>query len=121
MLPQTISSQAGPGVSSPVAPGAGKGASLAAGAQIKASIPLFIKALPAFPIGSKEFKAVQKVIKELSDTFGEETNQNLVPTAIQQLLLASRQGQQGQKPPIPPGMAGQPQPGAGTMPDKEPI
>ena len=93
---------------------------MAAAAQLKMSVPLFIKALTAFPVGSKEFKAVQDVIKKLSDTFGGEEKQSLVPAAVQQLAQAAHSGAGGAPPAIAPG-ASSPQPGGmAPSPESEP-
>lgn len=103
-----------PGASPMAAPGAGGGNTAAAAAQVKAVCSVLIKLLGAFPVGSKENAAVSRAYTALSPIAGK-TEESLVPSAIQQMALASKGSPLKAAPPIaiqpsaPPGGASPPE------------
>lgn len=76
-----------------ISPGAGAGNQAAAVAQLKAIMSPMHRALAAFAVGSKEYRAVLSALKALSPIFGEAQDGNLVPAAAQQIMQAARSGQ----------------------------
>lgn len=94
-----------------VAPGAGAGNQSAARAAIKSAMPAMHQALSAFPVGSKEYKAVMRAISSLLPVFGSSEGQSQVPAAIaQQAAAAKSGGRLASAPPV--GLAESPPPGA---------
>lgn len=82
----------GPGSSPMAAPGAGAGNQAAAIAALKGAFPLFYKLLSAFPVGSEDWEAVNTAMKALGKVVGKTHNESLVPSAIQQMAMAAKQG-----------------------------
>jgi len=100
----------GPGSSPVLSPGGGAGNAAAAGAMVKAVMPAMHKALMAYPVGSKEYKAILRALTSLTPIFGQSQDQNLVPPAIMQLAQAAKSGGPVASAP-PPGLAAAPPPG----------
>lgn len=84
-------SPAGPGSSPMAAPGAGAGNEAAARAKLKGAFPLLYQLLSAFPVGSEDWENVQKMISAGGKIVGN-AQESLVPSAIQQMALAAKQG-----------------------------
>jgi hypothetical protein len=82
---------AGPGSSPMAAPGAGAGNQAAAVAALKGAFPLFYKLLSAFPAGSEDWENINEAMKRLGKVVGK-AQESLVPSAIQQMMLAAKQG-----------------------------
>ena len=89
-----------PGASKMAAPGASAGNVAAAVAQLKAAFPLLYKLLSAFPPGSEEWKAVNDMIKAGGKIVGNHQNDSIVPSALQQMALASKGGAMKNAPPV---------------------
>lgn len=104
-----------------VAPGGGAGNTAAAFAQVKAVMDPLHKALAAFPVGSKEYKAVLAMLNAGSKVFGEAQEGNLVPAAVAQMAKAAQAGNSPLAS-VAPGMAAQPAPppGGGAAPAAPP-
>lgn len=83
---------AGPGSSPMAAPGAGAGNEAAARASLKGAMPLLYKLLSAFPVGGEDWKNVNDMIKAGGKIVGNTQNESLVPSAIQQMAMAAKQG-----------------------------
>ncbi len=105
----------GPGASPVVSPGSGAGNTAAAGAMMKAVMPAMHQALMAFPVGSKEYKAVLRALTSLTPIFGQSQDRNLVPPALLQLAQAAKSGGPIASAP-PPGIAPAPPPGGESEP-----
>lgn len=82
------------------APGGGEGNKAAAIAQLKSIFPLMYKVLAAFPAGSKEWSAVSRALTALGPVVGKTEEDSLVPSAIQQLAVASKAGGLKNAPPV---------------------
>ncbi len=108
MMPQTATalpgamagSPQGPGSSPVAAPGAGAGNVAAAVAALKGAFPLLYKLLAAFPPGSEDWKAVSDMIKAGGKIVGKTQDESLVPSAIQQMAMASKGGPMKNAPPV---------------------
>jgi len=90
----------GPGASPATSPGAGAGMQATADAMIKAVMPAMHRSLSAYPIGSPKYKSLLKAIQALSEGFGEDRDNGLVPSAI--MNLANQAKSPRGKPPMPP-------------------
>lgn len=85
-------SPAGPGSSPVAAPGAGAGNEAAARAKLKGAAPMMYQLLSAFPVGSEDWENMMEIVKRAGKIVGNTENQSLVPSAIQQMALAAKQG-----------------------------
>lgn len=83
---------AGPGSSPMAAPGGGEGNQAAARASLKAVYPVLLKVFSAFPAGSEDADNMMDAIRKISKIVGNTENAHLVPSAIQQMALAAKQG-----------------------------
>lgn len=90
----------GPGASPMASPGAGAGNTAAALASLKAVFPLLYKLLSAFPPGSEEWQGVSDMIKAGGKIVGKHHDESLVPSAIQQMAMASKGGPMKNAPPV---------------------
>jgi hypothetical protein len=109
----------GPGASPALAPGAGAGHQAAAMAQVKAMIPGLMKAANMLPVGDKARQALLRAVMALEAHFGKAGDEDVTPSAIQQMAAAAKPGSQmGAGPSMPPpGMSmGGPSPMAGGPP-----
>lgn len=98
-------SPTGPGAQAPTAPGAGAGNAAAARAAIGQAMSIMVKALPAFPFNTPDFKALSEAITKLSKHFQQPEDQSLVPAAISQMAMSAKSGSpplQSIAPPIQP-------------------
>lgn len=114
MPPQLPGSMAGgpggPGGSPVAAPGGGAGNGAAATAMLKAIVPTLYKIAQAYPFGSKENSAVMRALTALTPIAGKSEEDSLVPSAVQQMALASRGGPLKSAPPV--GLSAAAPPGA---------
>ena len=116
VLPGSMAgSPPGPGASPVVSPGGGAGNGAAATAMMKAVMPAMHQALMAFPVGSKEYKAVLRALTSLTPIFGQAQERNLVPASLVQLAQAAKTGGPIASAP-PPGLAPAPPPGGESEP-----
>lgn len=99
-----------PGGSPMVSPGGGQGNQAAANGIVKSIMPTLHKALNAFNVGSKEYKAVLEALRSLNSTFGSSEGASTVPAALVQQAMAAKQGNPASAP--PPGLAAAPPAGA---------
>ena len=118
-LPGNVASgPGGPGGGPAASPGGGAGNEAAADAMLKAMIPGLHKALGAYPVGSKKYAALLNAIRALTSNFGKESQDSLVPSAIEQMAMAAKSSS-----PLPgatpPGIAAA-APGAGAPPGGAP-
>lgn len=109
----------GPGSSPMAAPGAGAGNEAAARASLKGAFPLFYKLLSAFPPGSEDWKNLSKMIEYGGKIVGNTQNESLVPSAIQQMAMAAKQGGPLKNAP-PVGIQSAPAANANIAPKEEP-
>lgn len=80
------------GASPMLSPGGGGGNMAAAVAQVKAVMGPLHQALAAFPVGTKEYKAVLRMLNAAGPVFGQAQEGNLVPAAITQMANAAKTG-----------------------------
>ena len=116
----------GPGATPAVSPGPGTGNQAAAAARVQAIMPLIRMAMMAFPIGSKEEKALARALSSLTPIFAKAQDDALVPAAVVDIAQQARnRGPMSAAPPpgiqpAMPGGPGGPAPGAPpTMPPDE--
>lgn len=95
-------SPAGMGGSPAAAPGAGAGNEAAAIAQLKAVFPLLYKILSALKVGSEPWTAVSNMIRDGGKIVGKTEENSLVPSAIQQMVAATKGGPLKNAPPVAP-------------------
>ncbi len=84
-------SPATPGSSPMAAPGAGAGNEASARAALKGVYPLLMKALSAFPAGSEDADNLMEAVRKINKIIGK-AQESIVPSAIQQLMMAAKQG-----------------------------
>jgi hypothetical protein len=60
-------------------------------------------ALGVYPVGSKKYKGLLSAVKSISDNFGEEESDSLIPMSV--LQGARKGGQAPQAPNVPAGIA----------------
>lgn len=82
------------------APGAGEGNQAAARAALKGIFPMLYKVLSSLPPGSQDAENMLEGIKKISKVVGETQNESLVPSAIQQMMLAAKGGPLKNSPPV---------------------
>ena len=61
-------------------------------ADIKAVIPVLMKAVAAFPVGDKRRQALMQSVLRLEANFGKSENDDLTPAAAQRIGTAARSG-----------------------------
>lgn len=83
---------AGPGSSPVAAPGGGAGNEASARAKLKGAAPMMYQLLAAFPVGTEDWKNMMDIVKAVGKIVGSTENESLVPSAIQQMALAAKQG-----------------------------
>lgn len=114
VMPKNVAGPPVAGGSSPVtAPGGGAGNEAAATASVKSAIDILSPQLANFPFGSEKYDSLYKALGALKKTFGGAESKSIVPSAIQQMALASKNGSPIMKPPAPgalPPDQGQPAP-----------
>lgn len=95
----------GPGTSPATSPGSGAGAEAAAMADVKATIPILMKAANALPIGDKARQALMRAVMALEAHFGKSQGDDLTAAAGQRIAAAAKPGSglQGHNMP-PPGL-----------------
>jgi len=103
MLPgNPMGGPAGPGATPMTAPGAGAGNEAATDGLIAGIMPTLLKALQAYPLGSKKGQAVLNAYRALSTNFNENKQTSLAQPALQQLAMnAANKGPMGGAP-MPP-------------------
>lgn len=101
------------------APGGGAGNTAAAVAALKGAFPLMYKLLSAFPPGSEDWKNMSKIIEYGGKIVGKTQDESLVPSAIQQMAMAAKQGGPLKNAP-PVGIQAAPAAGANIEPNAEP-
>jgi hypothetical protein len=77
----------------------------AADAAVKAVLQKLQLALGIYPPESKKFKALHGAIKNLSNVFGGEESDSLIPMSVLQGASQAQGGQPPQGPAVPPGIA----------------
>lgn len=108
MMPQTTAAlpgtmagnPPGPGSSPVAAPGAGAGNQAASLAKLKGIFPVLYQLLTAFPVGSDEWTAVNKMIDAGGKIVGKHQDESLVPSAIQAIAAAAKGGPLRNAPPV---------------------
>lgn len=101
-MPKNVAGPPVAGGSSPItAPGAGAGNEAAATASVKSAIDLLVPNLAKFPFGSEKYNALSESLDKLRKVFGGTESKSIVPSAIQQMALASKNGSPIMKPPAP--------------------
>ena len=102
----------GPGTSPALSPGAGAGHEAAAMADIKAVIPILLKAINNFPVGDKRRQALMQSVTRLEANFGKSAEDDITPAATARIAAAAKPGGglQGHNMPPPGLMLGGPAP-----------
>ena len=102
----------GPGTSPAMSPGAGAGHEAAATADIKAVIPVLMKALNAFPVGDKRRQALMQSVLRLEANFGKSETDDLTAAAGDRIAAGAKSGMglPGRSPGPPGMMLGGPSP-----------
>ncbi len=84
---------AGPGASPMAAPGAGAGNEANAVAKLKGISAGLWQIASAFPPGGEDSEHMLKAIQEIHKIIGKHTEgESIVPSAIQQMMMAAKQG-----------------------------
>lgn len=96
---------AGPGATPALTPGSGAGDEAAAMADVKATIPILMKAANRLPIGDKARQALMRAVMALEAHFGKSNMDDLTGAAAQRIGAAAKSGAglQGHNMP-PPGL-----------------
>lgn len=119
VMPKNVAGPPVAGGSSPVtAPGAGAGNEAAATASVKSLLDPLSAQLSKFPFGSPKYNALYEALGKLKKEFGSAESKSIVPSAIQQMALASKNGSSIMKPPAPGAM---PPDSGSPSPQGEPI
>ena len=91
----------GPGSSPALSPGDGAGRKAAAIHTVKALLNPLLVASMAFEAGSKEQQALIRAVSALNPIFGKAEQTNMVPAAMQQMVMQGAKGPGGSQPPPP--------------------
>src|SRR5215469_3629193 len=105
----------GPGTSSATSPGSGAGHEAAAMADVKATIPILMKAASGLPVGDKARQALLRAVMALETHFGKSEMNDLTGAAADRIGAAAKSGAglQGHNMPPPGMMLGGPSPAGG--------